>query len=150
MAVWPRVNAIQPDLTQSLQVTDLGRNIAALRKKLGSVQRELSYAGLAKLLSDRLGRVPAIAPTTVRKWELSTVGHPDPWALIEMAKLAEMSVEAFAGEAPPIEAIPVPGPEIVVPTEEDLAARALEALRQSREGKPVAKKRPTPKRGKGR
>lgn len=66
-----------------------------LREQLGSETRDLSRGDLAKLLTKRLKRSPAIADTTVMKWESGTTNGPDPWVLIELAKLAGVPVEQF-------------------------------------------------------
>lgn len=78
----------------------LARRIARLREDLGSETRPLSRDDLAHLLSKRLRRIPAIAGTTVMKWEKPASNGPDPWALLEMAKLAKVDVERFVYPPP--------------------------------------------------
>jgi DNA-binding transcriptional regulator YiaG len=95
IAVWQQHNSKWNRLTISVHMTELGKSIEALRKRLGAIDRPLSYNGLARELTKRLKRVPAIAGSTVMKWESGETGHPDPWALIEMAALANVSVERF-------------------------------------------------------
>lgn len=79
----------------------LGKQIAKLREDLGSIRAPLSYAGLAAELTKHLRRTPKIASSTIQKWE-NGQGAPDPWALIELARLANVSVELFV--YPPAEA----------------------------------------------
>jgi len=63
------------------------------------VERPLSYGGLARLLSKNLKRTPPVAASTVLKWEQEG-RTPDPWALVELARLFEVSVPEFVGEPP--------------------------------------------------
>lgn len=107
--------ALFADLTNSehlpagLPEAILADQIKELRRRLGvtipGAEKELSQAALARILTDRLQREPPLNSSTVSRWEKQE-GTPDPWALVELARLARTSVEVFLYPAAPDAQLP--------------------------------------------
>jgi transcriptional regulator with XRE-family HTH domain len=111
------------------------QSVAALRARLGSAVRPLSFADLARLISaDHPGTV---STTTVYRWELGS-REPDLHSLRIMADLAGVSMEAFAfGASASPDAIPqalidaLPAGTVIRPLSRDQLAAAAQAEAQA-------------------